>query len=697
MNGRDLMRFSPYFEVGIRNIYWRSPILPNIMTKVKSVLKSRSKKNSAPEASTNIHKIIDVLRGWGLGEGDLVVLHSGYRGIRAGGSSPDDIIDAFLAVIGPTGTLAMPAIPYWPEAPKLYDRMVADVNDLVFDYDPAETPAWTGAVPGAMMKRPEAVRSLHPLNTMIAIGPQAEPMMRDNLAGERPLPCGPTSSWQFVYENDCKIVAIGADLAQSLTMIHLAEDVMGEQWPVKDWYRDRKFRIRIDDQWQTHVVGERHPKWAMYYGERTLSKDMLTTGISNQTLLDGVNIEMASGVEMVNYLNSRNHTLYPYFMIPRKCRKPIMRRKVEQAELCRSLTGYRALCSGADKALLVKKNELFLYDYETDDLSAIGQVPLRGGGLRNRIGATTRLTRRMFRYGPKVGFQLDEERYLVATDALFEVNTASNEISVSGELAPGRRPLSFARIEGISGFDDMVCFGDYGSNPDKGEMFIWGQAATGGEWSKRYVFAAGEINHIHAIVPDSYRQCVWILTGDYGEGAGFWQARDNFREVKPVCRGHQLYRSCNCFPTPEGLLYATDSHLHPNSIRFLQEHKGIWRSTALYRMVGSTIYSCQLGDEYLFATAVEPGEPSGKRVLDLLDPGKGPGILARECELVSGNLTKGFRVIKRWPVDRLPKRLFGFSAIHLPSTHPAARRLVLTGAGVKQHDESTEIALTARP
>ena len=316
MDVRSVMSASPWVEVGIRKLYWGSPVLPSINGRLDELRKKRAKGKKRASPSTSIGQIVDQLRSWGLGAGDLIVLHSGYRGIRAGGSSPDDVLDALLEFVGPDGTLATPAIPYWPEAPQGYEFMTADVSGLVLDYDPATTPAWTGAVPNAMLKRAEARRSSHPLNSMVAIGPMAEAMMEDNLAGDRAFANGPTSSWNFCNENGAKVVAMGADMAHSLTMIHLAEDLMGEDWPVIDWYRDRTFRILVGGEWQEHGVRERCPRWSHHYGERTLSKDLRRTGICKHATLDGVNLELLSSPVMIDYLNSRNSTLYPYFMIP---------------------------------------------------------------------------------------------------------------------------------------------------------------------------------------------------------------------------------------------------------------------------------------------------------------------------------------------------------------------------------------------
>ena len=57
-------------------------------------------------------------------------------------------------------------------------------------------------------------------------------------------------------------------------MIHVAEDLYENEWPVKDWYRNRQFRV-IDNEFDKEVtIRERHPKWALFYAEREFSKDL---------------------------------------------------------------------------------------------------------------------------------------------------------------------------------------------------------------------------------------------------------------------------------------------------------------------------------------------------------------------------------------------------------------------------------------
>jgi len=302
----------PRFEVLVRHLYWRSPVIVRWY--------NRRGKKTAPDKSpaTSSARFIRHLESCGIGDGNLIIVHSRYRSLTSSNETPSQIIADLLSLIGHDGTLAMPAIPKFDEAPEITKRMTADVSNLTAYYDPKMTPSSTGVLPNVLMKWDGSFRSSHPLNSMVAVGPKAEAMMRHNLKGYAPLPCGLNSSWYYCYQNDAKIIAVGVDLAHSLTMIHVAEDVLEDAWVVPNWYRMRRFIINIGNQDVTVTVRERHPMWAMYYAERKLSRDLIKAGITTKTRIDDVNIEICSAQALVSFLNSRNGNGYPYYMVPKR-------------------------------------------------------------------------------------------------------------------------------------------------------------------------------------------------------------------------------------------------------------------------------------------------------------------------------------------------------------------------------------------
>lgn len=312
---KNLLGLSPYLEVLVRKAYWTNPSLNSAAQYMQQKLQRRAHKNANPGAATaSFDNILAALERYGVSPGGVLVLHSSMAELGKTKLSATVIIDRLREFVGPKGTLAMPAIPRYEGDPVGVERITADLSTTEMTYDVKRTMPWTGALPLKLMLRKDAIRSSHPLNSMVALGPEAEEMMSKNLDGERPLPCGENSSWNYCLQKGAKIVFLGVDVAHSLTMIHVAEDAYPHEWPIPNWYRDRLFRVLDKRGERKVVVRERHPKWAMYYAERTLARDLLRHGIQKSIFVDGITVSVIDARELLAFLNSRKSSGYPYYM-----------------------------------------------------------------------------------------------------------------------------------------------------------------------------------------------------------------------------------------------------------------------------------------------------------------------------------------------------------------------------------------------
>lgn len=310
-----ILGISPYLEVVIRSIYWRSNFLIEYKNKRDSNAKEKIK-NSRP---TPFPLIMQKLRDRGINEGDLLIVHSSFDSLKKTDSNPKEIIESLLNLLGESGTLGMPTTPLFKGALTGKAIIAQDVSELILDYNPKKTIASTGLLPNIFLRFPGVIRSQHPLNTLAAVGPLAKQMMEKNLLGDKPLPCGVNSSWKFCVDHNAKIVALGVDLAHSLTMVHVAEDMNPEQWPVKGWYRERKFRIIESSNINEIVVRERHPKWSMYYAERTLYKDLIRAGLMTSDSINGIKVEIVDdSKKLIDFLEEKSKTGYPCFFLRHK-------------------------------------------------------------------------------------------------------------------------------------------------------------------------------------------------------------------------------------------------------------------------------------------------------------------------------------------------------------------------------------------
>ncbi len=151
------------------------------------------------------------LRGLGLGAGDIVGVHSSLSrfGHVVGGA--DAVIDALLAVVGPGGSVVMPAYSNNVERlEKTPEEAAVGISwkTRILPYDPKTAAAWTGRITDTFWRRPGAVRGSNPTHSLAAIGPHAEELVQ---------------GWHKLLALDGKICLMGVTLANCSSM-HLAEE-----------------------------------------------------------------------------------------------------------------------------------------------------------------------------------------------------------------------------------------------------------------------------------------------------------------------------------------------------------------------------------------------------------------------------------------------------------------------------------------
>lgn len=339
-----------------------------------------------------------------------------------------------------------------------------------------------------------------------------------------------------------------------------------------------------------------------------------------------------------------------------------------------------------DEVLFSKLNKLFIYNLISGNLKYL--TSLEGSFTQTLLGRVNVLNR-ILRLGVRYGILTDDHKILVVYDNfIFELDLKDISIHKSFCIPRGNRPLNMAVIKNINGFDNMVCFGEYFGNPSKTAVNIYKRIESS-RWEIIYTFPDGSINHIHSIVPDEYNDCVWILTGDFDDAAAIWMATDNFKSVNPIVIGQQTYRTCVAFPTPEGLLYGTDSQFELNSIRLLQKVEDQWISISLGEVNGPVIYGCKIKENYVFSTSVEGMTTNKKGIFKYLDKEKGEGVKENYTHLIVGNIQSGFKTIYKNRKDFLPFILFQFGVIRFPTGQNNSNLLIFYNTALKNYDLST--------
>ena len=116
----------------------------------------------AQTATTTISKaqLVDDLKRIGLNKGDTVAVTLSLKSIGYIEGGADAFIDALLETVGPQGTIMMNAYTHTFPASEIR-------SDYIFD--PAATAPNTGIAPKMLLKRRDAIRSTHPVCSVVAI------------------------------------------------------------------------------------------------------------------------------------------------------------------------------------------------------------------------------------------------------------------------------------------------------------------------------------------------------------------------------------------------------------------------------------------------------------------------------------------------------------------------------------------------
>ncbi|HJN18047.1 MAG TPA: AAC(3) family N-acetyltransferase [Armatimonadota bacterium] len=161
-------------------------------------------------ASVTNTDIVDGLGRLGISSGDLVFAHASLSRLGWVEGGPDGLIDALLAAVGETGTLAMPGFTF----------QLNELADPVFDVRHA--PTWASKVYERFRTREGTLRSHHASHSVCAVGARAEELVSEH----SPRPCLRPSPFGKLVDWGGTIVLIGVD-QNCNTTFHLVEESEG--------------------------------------------------------------------------------------------------------------------------------------------------------------------------------------------------------------------------------------------------------------------------------------------------------------------------------------------------------------------------------------------------------------------------------------------------------------------------------------
>ena len=266
-------------------------------------LKQREFLISQNKSVTKQH-ISDKLKSIGITKGDVVMLHSSLSKIGFVQNGANTVINAFMEVIENDGTLVMPA---FPAVGFNYDYLK---TNPVFNVK--ETPSKMGIITEVFRKKENVFRSLHPTDSVCAIGKQAEYLVKDHF--NQLTPYNKYSPFYKLCQLQGKIILIGVDL-NSLTNFHTPEDAIANfEFPV---YHKTQFNIDVIDEngiKKTMHTKVHNPEWSKKRKCNDFIVPFENAGFLKNFTLGNAQCMVINAYEMHNWLvenyNTKGISLY---------------------------------------------------------------------------------------------------------------------------------------------------------------------------------------------------------------------------------------------------------------------------------------------------------------------------------------------------------------------------------------------------
>lgn len=295
------------------------------------------------------------------------------------------------------------------------------------------------------------------------------------------------------------------------------------------------------------------------------------------------------------------------------------------------------------------------------DWQTVGKFP---PSWNRKLTVSNRLTARLFRDGFHA-LAVSTSGAMVATvpGAIVSLDSKTQEFRRTFTITRGTRPLHITALPGGAMF-----WGEYFDNASRDEVHIYG-STDGGLWDVAYTFPKGAIRHVHNVVHDPWQECLWVLTGDYGDECRVLRANYDFSSVEVVLQGQQQVRAVAAVPAKQGLYFASDTPLEQNFIYCLDRTGKLSRLAAIG---SSSIYGCRIGSELFFSTMVEPSTVNRDQIV----------------RVYRGNTHHPDRwdSVLSWRKDRWSMKYFQYGNVLLPDGNNSTQTIAVTTVAVERDD-----------
>jgi aminoglycoside 3-N-acetyltransferase len=160
-------------------------------------------------------------------DAEIVMVHSSLGGLQPTYAGDiRELLDALIELCGTHRTLAMPAFFF---GGRTVDPIAYYLERPVFDV--RHQPSEAGLLTELFRRRRGVRRSLHPIASVTALGPQADELVAGHHLAKTSF--GEGTPFAIMTERRTAIVGIGTEYFRSLTQVHAAEDLLGERYPLR--------------------------------------------------------------------------------------------------------------------------------------------------------------------------------------------------------------------------------------------------------------------------------------------------------------------------------------------------------------------------------------------------------------------------------------------------------------------------------
>jgi hypothetical protein len=286
-----------------------------------------------------------------------------------------------------------------------------------------------------------------------------------------------------------------------------------------------------------------------------------------------------------------------------------------------------------------------------------------------QVTAASGLTARLFRDGFHSLAVLPSGGLVGAVaGAMVTLPPNENRFHVTHRITRGTRPLHITVVP-----SGTTYWGEYFDNAARDEVHIYASTDGGATWAVAHTFPKRAIRHVHNIVYDQWADCLWVLTGDYGDECRILRAACDFSRIETILQGNQQARAVALVPTADALYFSSDTPLESNYIYRL-DRQGVFSQLAV--ISSSSIYGCRVAERIFFSTMVEPSEANPDRHVRIYGSSKG---------------SLDWQPLLAWKKDRWPMGLFQYGNAFLPDGNNTTPYLAVTTVAVESDDMVTSL------